>query len=437
MQEPSLRQIKIEFKKQLKTIRFERRGQILTQYFSSLGVSPQTSIDQSIEMLYNKIMSYIPDCILACKQWMTCSFMTGCDFSALKNLITIEIESTLFILNILFNSVISPKNQNDPLFRISVNKNVKQFDGKWENDETILKVKRSNAQGPNAIIYAAGPTASGKTTWLKALINMLYMSYEKKFPLTFFNIDGGRFRELSLVYQLIKLAVRKKGYEGMFNLVNPTFHKISGELFNSTIIKSIIKHILKDPKLKNTPIIIPDTLSNPFNFRKVFEKDMNLVGNDKSVIKVYALIYQHFKAEECMFDGIKKLSCYGTLPSGTSREIVQGKRFSGDKKGWTLSMLNSLALLNDLIKKKDPNTKLFLIHNYGPHGEKFKRPKGWSIIQDFSVLPLYPESKLLDEAIYFTQKEGTVETKTQPSTKLKYQQIKRRSSKQEIQKNVA
>ena len=286
-----------------------------------------------------------------------------------------EIASTAYMLRVLSNTLISP-DKCKPKLQIlyenlsETNGPGSSLTGKWNEDSkyfTITKVGKGD--NTSRLIMGFGPSASGKTYWAKNVIGLLN-KYVKNFPSTFFTIDGGDYRSLSYVYQIIIESAKKKGVGGIDNLVS-TF--ATSSIFDSNIVKNnIIAYLNKS----NLPIsaYVPETLGDcgsyrPQSCKSKIDKYVKLTGDKKWVA---LMIYQHKNGDQCPYD--LKYQCVGTTSSGKSRESDEGKKYSNIAYGHSMKQgLNEIT--------NAPNLK-FIIHNSG--GRKYKNDFNYSTFMDRS-----------------------------------------------------
>jgi Cdc6-like AAA superfamily ATPase len=229
-----------------------------------------------------------------------------------------------------------------------------------------------------------GPSASGKTYWAKNVIELLNTSIDN-FPSTFFTIDGGDYRALSQVYQIIIESAKKKGLGGIDNLVLAGISMTKKNIFDSNIIKKDIITYLETSQLKIS-LYVPETLGDCGRLRpKSCDPKINeyvKLTNDNDWVAL--MIYQHKTAEECPYD--LKFQCTGTTSSGKSRETDEGKKYSNTAYEHSISQgLREIT--------KAPNLK-FIIHNSG--GKKYNNEFNKSIITDLSTKTPFDSNKIQD-----------------------------------------
>lgn len=120
------------------------------------------------------------------------------------------------------------------------------FTGVWENDSKYIRITLRKHVLPR-LILGLGPSASGKTFIAKNMIELL-IEYENKF---FISIDGGLYRETSIIYQTILAKVKERGYIGLTNM-----HKI---IFDASVIKKKFMDFL-NKNISKFSLYVPDTL---------------------------------------------------------------------------------------------------------------------------------------------------------------------------------
>uniref|UniRef100_A0A6C0C2K8 Uncharacterized protein n=1 Tax=viral metagenome TaxID=1070528 RepID=A0A6C0C2K8_9ZZZZ len=285
------------------------------------------------------------------KGWVNCD--SECK-SLLQPFVKQEINSTLFILRVLTKSLVQPRGSNLKLkFKLRVDK---PLTGDWNNDSNNIVLIVPEQVNPR-LIMGLGPSASGKTFWVENLITLLSNSptlSSTGFPKAFLSIDGGIMREESYVYQMIITVLGdNKQVKGFSNLVSPGFvgKMLHGTLFESGKVKKKCKEFLKLDG-NQISLYIPETLGAPCigSCEPKIETYKKITG-DKNWIGV--LIWQH--KENCDYSDETK--CKGTIASGTTREIGEGKKYSAG--AWSSSMRQGRSLI-----QKAPGG-IFEIHNGG------------------------------------------------------------------------
>lgn len=322
------------------------------------------------------------------KEWLTCK--KEC-YNIASKAIMKEMKSTAYMLRVLSNSLIS-HNKCKPKLYISYENNSENGEpgnsltGIWNNDKQyfmITKIGKGDDK-TSRLIMGLGPSASGKTYWAKNVIELLNTSIDN-FPSTFFTIDGGDYRALSQVYQIIIESAKKKGLGGIDNLVLAGISMTKKNIFDSNIIKKDIITYLETSQLKIS-LYVPETLGDCGTLRpKSCNPKINeyvKLTNDTDWVAL--MIYQHKTAEECPYD--LKFQCTGTTSSGKSRETDEGKKYSNSAYEHSISQgLREIT--------KAPNLK-FIIHNSG--GKKYNNEINKSIITDLSNKTPFDSNKIQD-----------------------------------------
>ena len=322
------------------------------------------------------------------KEWLTCK--KEC-YNIASKAIMKEMKSTAYMLRVLSNSLIS-HNKCKPKLYISYKNNSENGEpgnsltGIWNNDKqyfTITKIGKGEDK-TSRLIMGLGPSASGKTYWAKNVIELLNTSIDN-FPSTFFTIDGGDYRALSQVYQIIIESAKKKGLGGIDNLVLAGISMTKKNIFDSNIIKKDIITYLETSQLKIS-LYVPETLGDCGTLRpKSCNPKINeyvKLTNDTDWVAL--MIYQHKTAEECPYD--LKFQCVGTTSSGKSRETDEGKKYSNS--AYQHSINQGLREITNA-----PNLK-FIIHNSG--GKKYNNEINKSIITDLSNKTPFNSNKIQD-----------------------------------------
>ncbi len=302
--------------------------------------------------------------------WIKCE--NKC-YKTLKKLIDIELKSTAYIIRALSNSVLQPDNSKLKLeFVVELKE---KLNGIWENDKKYINIKELEKNKKARLIMGLGPSASGKTYWAKSIIKMLSRN---NFPNAFLSIDGGIYREQSVMYQIIIKSINSlcnKKILGFSNL----FTSIHG-LFKTP--KNTIYKYLKEQSNKKIKIslYVPETMGKCLVCRisskqcicgNDIVKKYNKIANDKNWIGLF--IWQHKLGSRCPFD--INFKCKGTTNSGKSRELTEGKRYSS--KAYEISFHGGLTLM-----KSSPGGRIE-IHNGGglKIGDKFTK----SIIKEYKI----------------------------------------------------
>ena len=176
------------------------------------------------KMFPNKDKSYMEPEFIKCKG--------DCE-DVIEEYIQKEISSTAYILRCLQMSMLGA-----PL-DISYSG---ECSGKWEEDKSLFTINNFK-QKSGRLIMGFGPSASGKTFWAKRAINMM-KDLDATFPKDFLSIDGGTYREASVVYQTLVTTLINKNIGGLSNLVSAGF-SLGSSMFSAGHIKNTITDYLK------------------------------------------------------------------------------------------------------------------------------------------------------------------------------------------------
>lgn len=326
------------------------------------------------------------------KTWNTCK---GVCEKYLREYIEKETRSTAYILRSLAISVITSDNT---MGRITVHidrNNVPRLNGLWDMDKKYIILQSygnvtkniqntqniQNIQNTGRLIMGFGPSASGKSFWSAKLLKIFQKN--NKFPNSFITIDGGIYREVSLVYRIARIFAKYLCISGFSNLVVAGIHSIRKEsLFNTRSIKNSIVDYLQIQsriynqvnKVRNITINLycPDTLSNCNTTKDCMNKISKYINitNDKNWIGL--LIWQHKYGKDCNYED--RYKCVGCTESGKAREKDDGKQYSNSS--WRKSMI-----IGHKMMLQAPGYRL-RIHNSG--GKKYQNQRNISIIEDYT-----------------------------------------------------
>lgn len=315
------------------------------------------------------------------RRWASC---TKKCYDIASKAINNEMNSTAYMLRVLSNSLISNNKADQKLLISYENKEEigepgNLLTGNWKHDSkyfTITKIGKGT-NTTSRLIMGFGPSASGKTYWARNIIKLLHDNIES-FPSSFFTIDGGDYRSLSSIYQIIIESAKKNGLGGVENLVLAGISITSKNMFDSNIIKKHVIEYLTLSQEQNPNLFIslyvPETLGDcgalrPKSCSSKIDKYIK-VTNDKNWIAL--MIYQHKTGEDCPHELSYK--CTGTTSSGKSRESIEGKKYSNSSFKHSMNQgLTELSTAPDL---------RFMIHNSG--GKKHMNQLNKSIFMDMS-----------------------------------------------------
>jgi len=340
--------------------------------------------EEIYDMVWNAIPSN-PDSIQKQSEWMKCDKQKHCDSAALHYLWRIERESTIYMLRILNMGYISKDNTRPLIINIdltypgSVSVEDARLTGIWSKDNPHVTLELATTGGGITFVLASGPTGAGKTFMGKQICEKLGLP-----PMI--SIDGGIYRDCSIVYQIIKHVLHEKGWAGMRNLVfTSTLEKIHSVprllriswtkffegIFDTEKVKNLVyQYLVYQRGLKkikiNFPIYVPDTLSFTPSMND-YKDFLALTGYNRSGLSnegmniINAMIYQHWEGgEKCPLPFPQR--CVGCLASGRAREIREGKKYPDNPDSYNKGVKNSLAILFD--ESNEFMTRIF-IHNTG------------------------------------------------------------------------
>ena len=303
-----------------------------------------------------------------------------------------EVESTAYMLRILTASVLGDTKNYKIGFYITYGlmTELLKIKGNWENDKQYFQIEicrisedgniivdeknKTTTPANGRFILGAGPSASGKTYNAKLMIEMMKM-VDSDFPGFFMTIDGGTYREKSVIYQTIIDAVKNKNqYPGLTNLMSASIFSTKKTIFETDSIKKVINdYLLEQTKRPDDKFVVslyvPDTLTY-CGLVKVdcipkLKKYIKITGDDNWI---GLMIYQHKTGGNgCPFKPDYK--CVGCTESGKEREKTEGKKYSSG--AWKYSYSHGLQTI-----KNAPNYRI-VFHNGGKPG----RP---SIFEDLS-----------------------------------------------------
>ena len=323
--------------------------------------------------LFEKIMNVLPPKKKG-QEWVSCEKDSVKDcFSQTHDNILLEIGTTAYMLRVLTKSVVGDIKNNQIAFVFSLD-NKEKITGRWEKDKDYFKMKilikdKSKKNCKARLIMGFGPSASGKTYCANRVIELM-TSIDSEFPKFFMTVDGGVFREESLVYQIITTAIGKKGdYDGLTNLVSAG-SSTTKSIFDSKLIKNTMNEYLKEQKEKEKFVVclyVPETLGgcgSKIICAQYYQEYIDITGDEDWI---GLMIFQHVNRKECPYK--EKYKCTGTTESGESREKREGKKYSSI--AYENSYLNGNEYINRAL------TYRFRIHNSGS-------PDGITIFEDLS-----------------------------------------------------
>lgn len=365
------------------------------------GGSNNNNSPDTFQLIKEKIKSYIKADVEHCvknKEWKDCK--DDCQ-KIISQLFDLELGSTMYNLNCIFKSVL---NDQDNTY-IEIKHLGKELTGVWETDKQHINLKINESsnipQDTHKLIMGFGPSASGKTYIARTIINLL-ANTNNGFPTKFLSIDGGIYRELSVIYQTIITVTKQYNIGGITNLVSTFSISNVGKglktLFDSNIVKNNICDFLLREKDKYhfdkaltykgfINLYVPETLgecltkgkliTGTASCKPLIKKYRDITGDYENWVAL--LIWQHKNGKyiDCQF--APKYHCVGCVNSGKSREETEGKKYS------YASYENSIKYGTDTMN----TTKgyKFKIHNTGGNNymdDTGTLQKSITIIQDFT-----------------------------------------------------
>lgn len=346
-------------------ISFEKDGKkILEQLQKTLN----NNISEIIKKYIGKestLIDFIQDAISTATQdarnssWYFCN---GKCYETLHALIDAEINSTLYMLRILSEAQFDHRTEKDlPNFVSFRCKGNNAWTGVWRQDKNNIEMLWKDGQDgqkrkEGQLVLGLGPSASGKSFWGKYLTKWLNLAVWNNKESCFLVVDGGKYRELSVVYQSILQAISSstsnsdikgiKGIKGLMNLAmngtkswDPRLWKKSGILFDTDMIKKPVLSFLCKQKVYPN-LYVPETLSTcdiGFLIPKIhiflgvndceqkIQQYKDITGGSPVILN----IWQHEEGgEKCPFKS--GYQCKGCIASGREREIGEGKKYSPD-----------------------------------------------------------------------------------------------------------
>lgn len=337
--------------------------------------------------LYNQIVELANN--IKNNEWKKCEDVCK---KVLTDYISRETNSTAYYLRCLAQGLMST---NKNYQKLQFNSSIEKLSGDWNTDKNNIKILiPSNSQ--SRLVLGLGPSASGKTYCAKTMLKLFDSYYDGNFPKEFLSVDGGIYRDASIIYKMIVQITKSfNDLGGIENLAGESiFDKVTkivsngGMMFDTGSIKSsIIKYLIEQKRPFS--LYVPETLVGKCSNIKM-SPDCDLIKNlveisgDKNYISL--CIFQHESGgANCPYPNIFK--CIGCKESGTSRQKSEGKIYSSS--GWKSGI--KLGIYYTLL---GPGPK-FIIHNSG-------RPNANGLIIDVGNIPDDKfKQKILDLGLQF------------------------------------
>ena len=306
------------------TLEDGQKQQLLDGLFKRFGVKGFYEIQKKVEEAITSLYPFTKPC--SKREWNSCS---GKCQKILSDLIKKELGSTAYMVRSLFRSVLwanKDKDESSTPINLTFTGSIS---GEWETDHTRIKMKITSPSQMGRLIMGFGPSAAGKTYWTQTLINLF--SKVDGFPQTFFSIDGGIYRESSMIYQMIIRTLMRTCTVGFKNLAGTMIS--TKTLFKGSIIKNEIINFLRNQRLAIS-LYVPETLGTcgwPGTKVKVgsgpciekYQEYIQMTG-DQQWIGLH--IWQHEFGTKCTYP--RGQECKGCSESGRSREIMEGKKYN-------------------------------------------------------------------------------------------------------------
>lgn len=319
------------------------------------------------------------------REWDTCRF--SCK-DKIMDLINKEIGSTAYMVRSLFGCVLWANKNNNTQVPMTLSFNG-PLTGQWSDDMGKIKMELTDKSQNARLIMGFGPSAAGKTYWAETLVNLF--SKVEGFPTTFFSIDGGLYRETSMIYQMIIHTLIRTCTVGFNNLAGTSLKFKT--LFNSRGVKDGMMKFLQNYKGKIS-LYVPETLGScgwygadvHLGSEPCLEKYREFIEmtGDQKWIGLH--IWQHESGSKCTYPPGQE--CKGCSESGRSREIMEGKKYSSSAYGHSKYKSDK--------HMREAQGGQFNIHNAGGRktGSTFNKTTIYDLSQDRSQNPF---SKILSE----------------------------------------
>lgn len=379
------------------TLENGQQTELLDLFFNRFELKNFYEIQKKVEEAITSLYPFTKPC--SKREWKSCS---GTCMKILSDLVEKEIGSTAYMIRSLYKSVLWAEKKPGGLPPITLK--FKSLTGEWKKDIPLIEMVFNKPNKTSRLIMGFGPSAAGKTYWAQTLVNLF--SQTEDFPTTFLSIDGGIYRETSMIYQMIIRTLMRTCTVGFDNLVGSSF--MDGSLFEADAVKKQMMEFLKKqpPRLKLS-LYVPETLGScgwkvltaTRATKACFPKYREYIDLTNDSQWIGLLIWQHESGAECSFPERQK--CKGCIESGKSREIMEGKKYSSGAyghsmyKGWKHMTGNKILPKNtntDTPAESDHSEDApgapggqFYIHNSG--GRKTGKDFNITTIVDYTKNP--------------------------------------------------
>ena len=317
------------------TMRRIDKPKLADMMVSAMGYSTLPQVFQAVRDAVSSVYEAPASCDER-RGWVPCK--DRCD-ATIRALMTAELNSTAYMLRALTESVLTVEGgviEFEPLIGLT---------GRWDIDHERIRITRLGLTPPTYIsgrargrlIMGFGPSASGKTHWAKTILTLM-SSANPAFPKTMLSIDGGLYRQTSIIYRAVLEEAKRICVEGFDNLVLARWELFRSSLFNSDNVKAqIVEYLLR----QTVPIslYVPETLGDcgrgrPKSCVSKYSPYMAVTGDRTNWIGL--LIWQHKTAADCTATDAAH-RCKGCTESGEERQRDEGKKYSNGSYDHSMS----------------------------------------------------------------------------------------------------
>ena len=345
-------------------------------------------MDEIIKIVYSLSLNYTQDEKKNKDGWIECN---GEDQTKLEGLIEKEKNTNSFIIKCLNKSFLNYDEQNKPIFH--ENKHINGTSTEIDYDSIIFKGEYKH-KDQKKLIMGFGPSASGKTHMSSKVIRLLNELYPEVFEKDYYiSIDGGIYRECSIIYNAIHQAAKICGLSGITNLA---------KMFKTESVKKNVMEYLnhfKNLQKKIFNLYVPETLVS-CNYSSSGCDDLidiykTYTGDNEywTALHIYQCYYGGKKCQQSE----RNYQCEGIKGSVLKRQDTEGKIASSHAFPLRTLGIDSYNFGNSQAEKFLMKTKgiRFKIHNVG-------RADGSSILYDktnyadmffFKILQFNQETK--------------------------------------------
>ena len=317
-------------------IGLEKEGKYLFQnLLERIGFQTQYDVQKKVEEAVTSQYPFTYPC--SKRTWNKC---TDACATIIKKMVDAELNSTAYMLRALSKSILwadKKKGESPPItFEFK-----KALTGSWAEDKDNIELQFKTSNKTNRLIMGFGPSAAGKTYWAQTLINLF--SVTPNFPTTFISIDGGLYRESSMIYQMTINTLARTCLAGFSNLVVTgllsTMFEYMGlldNLFDADIVKKAMVSFLQKYK-GQISLYVPETLGScgrTLPRSKCVSKFKPYIDLTNDTKWIGLLIWQHERGDTC--DKEENYKCKGCIDSGEERQMSEGKIYSSAAYGHSM-----------------------------------------------------------------------------------------------------